>query len=132
MAQSNVTTVTSMNALFKDMYPLPGTRLKQWVVDSRREAAWENDTCPRFDVAEHDDNTGTLCRNVGRVPWTFLNHDCCHTCNEQLEAIENGPQVQAWLAAKAARPPIEQDRSKLSDEVQPDYPPMSNPFLRKR
>ena len=30
------TTVTSMNDIFKDMYPQAGTRIKQWVVDQRK------------------------------------------------------------------------------------------------
>jgi hypothetical protein len=114
-------TITSMDQLFRDMYPLPGTRLKQWVVDSRRERAWEVQTCPRVVVPVHDDNTGLECRNArSTVAWTDLNHDCCGECNELMEATESRDDVSAWLAEKAKRPPIEQDRTKLSDEVEPE------------
>jgi hypothetical protein len=123
-------TLISMNDLFKDMSPQPGSRLKQWVVDTRREDAWERETCPRFPVPEHEDNTGAVCRNShDRVPWTYLNHDCCEYCNDECERLRSEPQVQAWLIARSERPPIEQDRSKYSDEVQPDYPAMKHPML---
>lgn len=114
-----ISDLTSINAMLKDHYPLPGERIKQYVVDMRRESKWERDTCPAFDVAEHEDNTGASCRNVPRAPWHDLEqHDCCYVCNDQADSLREGPSVQAWLAEKARRPPIETDKSKLSDEVQ--------------
>lgn len=120
-------TVTSVSALFKDMYPAPGELIKQWVVDTRREYAWERKTCPRFSVADHVDNTGMSCRNEGSALWVDLHeHDCCYDCNDQADALREGPSVQAWLAEKSKRPPIEQDHSKLSNEVQEDYPAVAS------
>lgn len=126
-----MSTVTEMGSLFKDMYAAPGTRLKQWVVDARREDAWERETCPVFEVPEHEDNTGMPCRNEGVTRWTWLDHDCCNDCNDRGTALRDDPSVQAWIAEKAKRPPIEADRSKLSDEVQPDYPAITiHPWLK--
>ena len=124
-------TIKTIDSLLRDMHPLPGTPLKQWVVDQRREAAWERETCPRFTPAEHDDNTGIVCRNsITSVPWTHLEHDCCSFCNDLGARYESTPEVQAWLAEKAKRPAIEQDRSKLSSEVQGEWPSMrSHPFF---
>ena len=113
----------------KDFYPLPGTRLKQYVVDQYREAAWERETCPRFDVEEHDDNTGLRCRNEGPTPWTYLDHDCCHDCGDRHTALRDGPSVRAWLEEKAKRPPIESDRTKLSDEIARDLSLKENPVF---
>lgn len=111
--------LTTFDSLLKDMYPLPGTLLKQWVVDQRREAAWERETCPRLTPAEHDDNTGIACRNsMCSVPWTHLAHDCCYFCNDLGARYEQTPEVQAWLAEKAKRPPIEQDLTKFSNEIE--------------
>lgn len=125
--------LVSMSALFKDMYPRPGDRLKQWVVDQRREAKWERETCPRVSIAEHKDNTDAWCRNAGLTPWTFLSHDCCSTCCDLHEATESRADVQAWLAEKAKRPPVEQDRAKLSDEVEPEFgPPGSHALFRRQ
>lgn len=109
-----------IGALFKDMYPAAGTRLKRWVVDRRREAAWERDTCPKVHVGGHDDNTGASCRNAGLVPWAYLDHDCCEVCCDLHERLSARTDVAAWLDEKAKRPPIESDRTKLSDEVEPD------------
>jgi hypothetical protein len=126
-------TVTSFDAMFRDLYPQPGDRIKQWVVDSRRESAWESQTCPKVDVPEHDDNTGTGCRNVGRLPWTYLRHDCCSECEDIHDQTASRPDVVAWLAEKAARPPVEADRSKYSDQRQPEYPALrAHPLLGGR
>lgn len=123
--------VTSVSVIMKDMFPLPGTRIKQWVVDARRERAWASETCPRFDVTEHRDNTDAPCRNVPRAAWLDLvQHDCCHECGERGELLERLHRRQ-WLAEKAKRPPIEQDHDKLSDEVQPDYPPLRVPWGKR-
>lgn len=121
--------VTSYNEVLKDMYPLPGTRVKQWVVDMRRESAWERETCPRVQVFGHPDNTGVECRNVGSAPWSYLSHDCCSVCNDLLDAVGGRADMAAWTAERAARPPIEQDRSKLSDEVEPAHEMRAHPLL---
>lgn len=122
--------VSSYSGLLKDMYPLPGERIKQYVVDMRRNDLWERATCPRVDVEVHDDNCGSTCRNVGRTPWSHLAHDACATCNELMDELAVQPGIIAWALERARRPPIEQDRSKLSDEIEPDSPLMqSNPFF---
>lgn len=91
--------IVSVDALLKDMFPLPGMPLKQWVVDLRREAAWERETCPRLTPDDHEDNTGITCRNAQMfVPWTFLEHDCCEFCNDLYERHRDAPMVQTWLA----------------------------------
>jgi hypothetical protein len=124
-------TTVSIHELFRDMYPAPGSRLKQWVVDSRREQKWEDQTCPRFDVPEHDDNTGASCRNVGRSTWKQLEHDCCGVCCDLQDEKADDAQVAAWLTELDKRPPIEADRSKLSDEIEPDWHLAPHPFLRE-
>ncbi len=125
--------LTSMNDYLRDVYAAPGTRLKQYVVDMQREAAWERETCPKFSVPEHDDNTGLSCRNSNYpVPWTHLAHDCCHDCCQWYEDFSARPEVVAWLAEKGRRPRIEKDRSKLSDEVQEDQAMSEHPLLRAR
>jgi hypothetical protein len=116
--------VTTMGALYKDVYPAPGTRIKQWVVDVRREHAWERETCPRIEVPTHEDNTGAVCRNAQtETPWSHLDHDCCYSCNDLQGATRDRADVQAWLAENANRPPIEADRTKLSDQVEPEIDP---------
>ncbi len=127
MAKATLTTVAE---LYKDMYPAPGERLKQWVVDTRREDDREAETCPKVGIGEHDDNTGTTCRNEGSVRWTWLNHDCCYVCGDLHEQTRETEAVQAWLAEKAKGPPIESDHAKLSDEVQEDYGERSHPFMK--
>jgi hypothetical protein len=124
-------TLTTHDALLKDLYPLPGTRLKQWAVDSRREAAWERETCPRFDVPVHEDNCGRQCRNFGPTPWTFLDHDSCYVCCDMYEDKGQYEPVTTWLGHRANRPPIEADRDKLSDEVEADWPSMKNSLLTR-
>lgn len=116
--------LTSVSALLKDLYVQPGDRLKQWVVDSRRESEWESRTCPLVAVEVHDDNTGSQCRNTyaTAMQWRRLTHDCCHTCNKLQDANEQRPDIAEWLIEKSKRPPIEKDHSKYSDEVQADYP----------
>ncbi len=120
---------TSFNDTLKDYYPLPGTRLKQYVVDTHRENDWERETCPRVDVASHDDNTELPCRNSGNVQWSYLAHDCCGFCCELHDETAERPDIAAWRAEKAARPPIESDRSRLSDEIAPDLSSRSHPLL---
>lgn len=125
----------SFDQMLRDHYATPGTRLKQYVVDSRREYAWERETCPKVFVFAHTDNTGASCRNSGQqTPFAYLNHDCCHPCNDFAELIKERDEIRAWLAEKAARPPICEDREKLSDEIEPDRSFAANPlfaFLKK-
>jgi hypothetical protein len=126
----SASSTSSFDSILRDMFPCAGDRLKQYVVDSRRESAWEAATCPRFPVPEHEDNTGAVCRNSNeRVPWTALNHDCCHDCGDFHEAMRTGTTVVAWLAEKAKRPPIETDHEKLSDEIAPDVSLGEHPFF---
>lgn len=124
-------TLTSYDQLLRDVYPLPGTRLKQWVVDLQREQEWERSTCPTVSVPDHSDNTGMPCRNqwAGAVPWTHLDHDSCYTCGDLHEAMRTRADVVAWLALKAARPPITSDREALSDEVAPDLSLTDHPLV---
>jgi hypothetical protein len=114
----------SLSALFKDLYPGGGNRIKQWVVESRRERAWENETCPRVATEPHLDNTGLDCReSVGPALWFHLDgHDCCHTCNDLAEEARTRQDIAAWLALKAERPPIISDRTALSDEIELEDP----------
>ena len=122
--------IEAFDRAIRDRYPMPGEKLKQYVVDERREAEWECETCPRFTPAEHEDNTGTECRNsMSSVPWTHLAHDCCYFCNDLGERYEQTPEVQAWLAEKAKRPPIETDETKFSNEVAGDWTTGKHPFL---
>lgn len=124
--------LTSMDSTLKDVYALPGTRLKQWVVDMGREQKWRLETCPRFRMPVHDDNTGGSCRESGELAmWSHLaNHDCCGECNDMAEAVASTPEVVAWSAARDARPPICQDHTLLSDEIQEDYAMTENPMLK--
>lgn len=110
----------SMTATFKDLYPEAGTRIKQWVVELRREFAWERETCPRAQSPPHRDNTDLDCRNVPTASWLDLErHDCCGDCNDLAARLADRPDIAAWRALKADRPSITSDREALSDEVQP-------------
>jgi len=123
-------TVT-VNALYKDLYPAAGTRIKQWVVEMGRESAWERETCPRVDVPSHNDNCGGGCRNVGSTQWMHLNHDSCYDCNDLQDATRERPDVVAWLAERAKRPPITTDREALSEEIAPDWSLTEHPMFRR-
>lgn len=46
-------------------------------------------------------------------------YDSCHTCGDLHEATRSRPDVAAWIALRALRPPITSDREALSDEVAP-------------
>ncbi len=123
-------TTISVDALFKDMYPRAGERIKQWVVDMRRERAWEVATCPHVDVPDHKDNTGADCRNVGASIWVDLEkHDCCHDCEDLAAALRLRPDVAAWLA-RTDRPAVTRDRSVLSDEIAEDVTLRDHPLFR--
>lgn len=114
------TTISSFDSAMKDLHPRVGDRIKQWVIDSRREAHWDRETCPRVNMDPHDDNTGTLCSNVGEVLWRNLDHHCCHFCGEWYQRGRELRSVKAWLAEKAKRPPIEADRAKFSNQIEPE------------
>lgn len=111
--------MTSLNDVLRDLFPMPGTRLKQWVVDLREQAMWDLATCPVLRVPAHDDNTGLPCRNSGAAPWSALAHDCCRACNYLRDLHSGDLDVAAWQMRRAARPPICGDKGKLSDELEP-------------
>lgn len=138
----------SIDALYRDLYPGPGERIKQWVIDRRNERAWVLATCPRVEVPNHIDNCtpdgydpaldaeygppigGHIpCRNVGSTIWDDLDHDSCYFCGDLQRATQNRPDIIAWRAERASRPPICTDRDKLSDEVQPDLRLADHPML---
>ena len=122
-------TVASVDRTLKDMFPRPGMRIKQWVVDRWRESEWEHQTCPRFNVDPHLDNTGCECRNSGETSFKHLNHDCCSTCEDLYELANNSQAVMNWLAERAKRPDICADRDKFSDEIAPDPRTYEHPLL---
>jgi len=128
--------ITTIACIYKDYYPMPGERIKQYVVDGRRETAWERETCPKFKIAGHVDNCDdgrgySTCFNAGMVTWDALvSHPHCETCNDFGETLRDDARVLSWLAEKARRPPIEPDRSKLSDEVEPDRSLELHPILK--
>lgn len=142
---------TDWSAALRDIYPTPGTRIKQWVVDENRESDWVRATCPVVDVPLHTDNCvgdgleserdaeygppmGTYedrrlyCRNYGVTLWTYLNHDSCYTCGDLHEATADRPDIAAWRVLRDARPPITTDRSLLSDEIAPELHMAENPI----
>lgn len=125
--------VVDISQTFKDMYPPSGGLIKQWVVDLRREHEWERETCPAITVATHEDNTGLTCRNstepTGTTLYCFLHHDCCEVCDDLADSLAERADIAAWLAEKAKRPPIEQDRTKYSNEVEPHRELAPHPAL---
>jgi hypothetical protein len=141
-------TTSSFNALMKDLYPIPGERIKQWVVDQRRERDWTVATCPRVEVPPHIDNCtpdgysyeldaeygppigGYIpCRNVGSTIWADLDHDSCYVCGDLHVATRARPDIAAWLEVQAARPRCCTDRSQLSDEIAPNLALADSPVL---
>lgn len=125
-------TVTTVSALFRDMYPRAGERIKQWVVDQRKQTEWGQATCPRVGIAGHNDNTGDWCRNSGAgARWIDMEgHDCCGECNDMAEHTRMRPDIVAWLAERDARPKPTSDRTLLSDEIAPDIALTDHPMLR--
>lgn len=123
-------TLVSMDAALKDRYPLPGTRIKQYVVDERRDAAWERDTCPKVSVPTHVDNTGASCGGDESL-WIHLFHDdCCDVCSDAAEQVASRPDIMAWRAERDARPKPCADRDLLSNEIERDAPSMQDhPFF---
>jgi hypothetical protein len=112
--------LVSFDEMIRDHCPRPGDRIKQYVVDGRRESRWERETCPSIHIDEHMDNTGLECRNYGPTRWTDLSHDCCDVCCEMQESTKDQSDVETWLAERAQRPPVCSDRSLLSDVIE-DY-----------
>lgn len=129
--------VTSLDATMRDVYPLPGERIKQWVVDMRREHEWERATCPRLEVPHHlNSNDETCyeleeCASVGLTSWNDIHGSDCRFCDGFAQGALGRPEMVAWFAEKAARPPGCSDRSQLSDEVQPDLAPLGDSPLFK-
>lgn len=124
-------TLTSVNAVFKDRYPAPGQRIKQYVVDEAREDAWERETCPRIDVLEHLDDDRRLCGNVGMPQWNAIPGVDCRICmalHMRAHRINDG--VRSWIAMRSMRSPICSDREKLSDETAPDVSLVDHPFIK--
>ena len=114
----------------RDLYWRGGAKR---VIDERNEMEWERNTCPRVQIAPHDDNTGARCRNSdGRTLWVDLHeHDCCDICNDHADRLAGKrADIKAWLAERSARPPIATDREALSDEVAPQLDLRDSPLLR--
>lgn len=138
-------TITTVAVYYKDHYPQPGERIKQYVVDERRERAWEEQTAPRFNVDPHDREGCQLHDDPECEYCKVLTHACpcagessllelrdadCDVCNALYEKSLSEPRVIAWFAEKAKRPPICEDRTKLSDEVESEHPSLAmHPLL---
>lgn len=121
----------SHTSVMKDLYPGPGTTVKQWVVDTWRESRWERETCPVVSVPLHDDNCGCQCRNAGQTRWLYLAHDSCYYCNDLYDAHVGDLDIAAWQMERASRPPICADPDRLSDEIGPPLPILrDNPVLK--
>lgn len=137
---SPVMNLTSFDDTMKDMYPLPGSRLKQWVVDVRREDVWASETCPVLDVPEHyedwDDTEAVsgelrVCASSGRTSWQDIRGRECQFCDGFAQGALKVPEMVAWFAEKAARPSICADHNQLSDEVAPELASMRDHPLFK-
>lgn len=126
-------TVTSVTSLYKDLYPRPGTRIKQWVIDDRAVDAWERETCPQFPVDAHDGGDGITCPSCGPTLWIDLRHAECDTCSTLADKLRERPEVVTWCAEQAVRrAAITADHSLLSDEIAPPLVDISeHPFLKK-
>lgn len=106
---SSAMNIGAVDSWMREMYALPGTQLKQWVVDLRRASAWERETCPLVLSPAHNDNTGAECRNSGAAQWFHLDHDCCDACCDLRRSAPRprrrrdlGPLPRAADAARAA------------------------------
>lgn len=126
-------TLISFDATLRDRYPAPGERIKQYVVDERREDAWADATCPTVSVIPHQtknfdgEDVDCVC---GDVQWHRLDNGC-QVCVAVQAATRDIDRVRRWLAEMAARPPICADRDKLSDEVAPEWHFDGHPLLAK-
>lgn len=87
MAKSNV---ISFGQMMKDLFPLPGQPVKEWVLKARAERAELERTGKRVSVEPHDDNCGSPCRNVGpaTLVYDMATHDCCGECNDAAGELE--------------------------------------------
>lgn len=126
-------TLISFDATVRDRYPVPGERIKQYVVDERRESAWADATCPTVTVIPHQttnvDGEDIDCIS-GDVQWHRLDSGCL-VCTAVQAATREIDRVRRWLAAKGSRPPICSDRDKLSDELAPEWHFDGHPLLAK-
>jgi hypothetical protein len=137
-------TTTSFDRTMKDMYPAPGERIKQWVIDEQRTHAWERETCPKLLVPFHyedqddsDAESGTIvaCPSVGTTSLLDIHArggDGCRFCDGFAQAAQQLPTVREWFVARArykVEHPICSDREKLSDEIAPDISLAENPIF---
>lgn len=131
------TSLSSLDELLHDAHPRAGDRIKLYVVEQRAFYAWEKESCPRFSIPEHEDNTGAVCRNANeRVPWAHLEHACCNDCTDYYRDIFGAtPELKAWKQeADARRAKITTDHSLYSDEIEPDRSLLPNvmfAFIKK-
>lgn len=123
--------IVSMDGLLKDLYPQPGSRIKQWVVEDRAVRAWERDTCPRYAVPAHDCDDGVQCPSSGCTQFIDILHAECDSCSELADKLRAAPEVAAWWAEYRTRhDSITADHSLLSDEIAPPLANMrENPFF---
>lgn len=131
MSEKQPATLMSVSATLKDFYPLPGTRIKQYVVDTQREREWQEKTCPRVTVPDHQhwrDDDPPIVECGGEFNWLWLSYQSCDFCENLYYELRDTPAVQAWFVEKAKRPPIESDRTKLSDEIAPDLAMREQPW----
>ncbi len=82
--------LASLDTLYKEMYPLPGQPEKEWVLKMREAKAEIERIGKRVAVAEHRDNCGDWCRNIGpaTLVYDMTTHDCCGECNDAGEVHE--------------------------------------------
>jgi hypothetical protein len=138
-----VATVSSFDTVLRDRYPLPGERIKQYVVDERRIDAWERETCPKLPVPPHyedpDDTEAASgdvvgCPSVGETRWRDIQgcDSSCRFCEGFAFAARSLPVMVDWFAARdryLAEYPICADREQRSDEISPEVDLRSNPVL---
>lgn len=113
-------TVNGADRYWRDLHPRPGERIKQYVVDLRKEREWALGTCPRIEVAEHADNSGATCRNVGSARWIDLDVDGCSTCSNLCNSQRYRSDIAVWRVQADERFGETSDRTALSDEVAGD------------
>lgn len=121
----------SFDEMMRDHYPIPGSLIKQYVVDERREKAWADATCPTVEVVPHSDPSADDCDAPccsGSVQWHRLANGC-DICLAVQHATREIERVVSWLALAANRPPICPDHAAFSDEIAPPMQPDRNPML---
>lgn len=122
--------VFSLDTEMKELYPAPGMRIKQWVVEHWDRIGWERRTCPVVSVPDHIDNCDGHCRNVGTTPWVDLDHDSCYVCGDLYAKHAGDLDIAAWRMERAGLPPICADRDKLSDHIQPMWRLSESPVFK--